>query len=294
MSKDLILGNWQPPYVGGGIVQNMATLVQACKDGQSADLTAQFLFSHMLTTGEWEDAKVWWSPITNEEFVDESMIPDGLAVSLRSRWKFQQDFIMWCGKNIPGFALSTFWRRHHIIDKTTELGLSLVEAVKIVAGLKCWNPPVIIQDVFVYDEYHEVIGYKPELARRLLPATATETLDEIEELPAEERLERVKAAACNKMRAMAVAIESGEHVRQINQELKRQIYRAPTIKIIPSQEATYAYEINVTRYDDDDNGYGDGDESTYYLRIVSEEGEVLDDFPDDVVQWWRKKLGVRL
>lgn len=294
MSKVLVLENWHPPYVTGDIIQDMATFAAACQEGQYNDLTAQFLFSHMLTTGEWEDAQVWWSPITQEEFTDESMIPDDLAVSLRPRWKHQQDFVNWCNENVPGFVLSTFWRRHHIIDKATELGLSLVEAVKIVAGLKCWNPPVIIQDVFEYDDYHTVIGYKPELARRLLPATATETLDEIEELPAEERLERVKAAACNKMRAMAVAIESGEHVRQVNQELKRQIYRAPTVKVIPCDQATYAYAVNVTRYDDDDNGYGDGDESTYYLRIISEEGEVLDDFPDDVVQWWRKKLGVKL
>jgi len=294
MSKVLVLENWHPPYVTGDFVQDIMTFAEACQEGQRADLTAQFLFSHMLATGEWEKAQVWYSPHTEEEFADETMIPDGLTVSLRPRWKFQQSFIDWCAANVPGFVQSTFWRRHHIIDKLTELGLSLVEAVKIVAGLRCWNPSLMVQDCFEYDEYHEVIGYKPELARRLLPPTAPETLEEIEELPADERLEKVKAAACNKMRAMAVAIEGGQRVRTINQELTRQIYRTPTIKIVPSAQSTYAYEIAVTRYDDDDNGYGDGEDCTYYLRIVSENGEVLDDFPDDVAQWWRKKTGVRM
>lgn len=275
-----LVADWHAPYPQSNIDVNLNSFAQACRYMKEKKMEAQFWFSHLILSQQWKEAKIWYNHVLDEEYEEEGAIPEHVKVttSLRQRWTSQEQFIKWCENNIPGFKRSTFWRRHVHIDKFIELGMSLPTATKIVAGLSVWSASEQIQRIFQYTDEHVVVGVDSEKANRL-PGLEDNPIEEDED--PDEALERAKEAAIEYAIEKSIAVEEGEHARNIATEVKRKIHRRPQIAIFRSELPEFHYIVELTTYDDDnDNGYGDGEVEHFAILLTKMDGTVLGKIPD--------------
>ena len=278
-----VVKGWRHPYLSGSFNNDFPLFVKACAFSHLKKVEAQFLFSHIMLTGEWEQARVWVA-INNVEYADESQIPDDLKelVSIRPRWATQTDFTRWCEGNVPGFKRSTFWRRHALIDKYVEMGMEFAEAVRTVTGHGLWSASSRIQSIFEFRDDHAVIGYKQELAERL-PTLADGSTD----------LEDVKKAAIEYAREKAAAVQMGAATaREVAQDVRREIHLTPKFRLLDSDNPDFPFMIEATHWVEDDY-YGEGEEKKFYLRFITEDGEILNPLPKDLQNWVRVRVADR-
>lgn len=292
-STEVALQKWQHPYITNNFAQDMSRFMDACKSELLHGVEAQFYFSHFIKTGEWEQAQIWYSLDTDEEFENEADIPAGMTVSVRPRWEYQKHFETWCDENVPGFRHSTFMKRHRLIDFWCETGMDFPEAVLYITGLKMQLPTDKLLGAIEFAEDHTPIGVNWEVAARI--PTLEQSPEELKQLPEKTQLEKVKAAAVEYAQEIAVPVSEGtSDVRKVAKDLDRILYKKPRISVIrPTDTDDYPYAIRAEYWSDEDVGYGEGDTETIYIRFVSVAGVILDDLPSQVQKWWWRKFGLR-
>lgn len=285
------LTTWHPPYLSGNFEEDIETLREACRSEVMGRVAGQFVFSHMLRTGEWEQPQVWWNPYTGEAYEDERMIPpnERVHVALRQRWTAQEDFIAWCGENVMGFARSTFWERHRVIDLLAETThIPFPEAVWIVTGVRVLSGARLVAGIFKTNRDHTLEGLKTENAMRL-PTLPLETKEALEAGDTtEETLEQVREAATAYIREQAHKVESGKQTaQQITVEVRRDLENAPVVKcrLVPEE----GYALFITRGE----GYN-VEKEVYYVRFLSAStGEIAQKLPPDVDDWWQRRMSLK-
>lgn len=288
--EKLLVEGWQPPYIGGSFAEKVAEFTAACAGAQELTMTAQFYFSHFIREGDWALAEVWFDPLTAIEYDDESDIPVNCVVSARPRWVYQEEFVVWCQENVPGFSHQTYWARHAIIDKWCETGMKLPEAVRIVAGLKLRTPSKLVQRALDYNDDHTVGGVNWEVAENLptLPAP----VEELQELDTETQVRQVKQAAVEYMREKAEAKAEGVlSNKAASASIRRDLHKDPKISVyLGDLSKQLPYVIEARFFDKEASSYGEGEVEEIYIRFVTKDGEVLEDLPDRIRPWWRRKF----
>lgn len=313
MTKIAIKRDWRAPYPSDWR-SNFHSFVEACKAMEVRKMEAQYFFSHIIRTEEWREEMMWENWVTGEVYESEEDIPPYEdTVSQTRRWKTQQEFLSWCDDNVPGFVDSTFWNRHLLIDKWTEVGMDLVDAVKIVAGLQAFTPSKLVLEVFEFDDYHRCTGYKPELASNL-PTLKDETRDKVEELVERKQVAEESGDEEEKVRIQEEIIQSLPGVADAAEEyIKEKSYPIENKVATPrSVSGDIKKEINrkprcSVRYALDDSPYhwmlrveypGEGGyiEKTkkFYIQVISEHGEVMspEDLPEEALEWWHRKFSM--
>lgn len=300
MSNITLKREWRAPYPTDWR-NNFLNFVEACKQMEIRKMEAQYFFSHIIRTEEWHEEKVWEDWVTGEVYENEDDIPLHVdTVSITRRWKTQKSFIDWCADNVPGFADSTFWSRHLVIDKWTEVGMDLVDAVKIVAGLSAFTPSKLILGIFDFDDYHRCIGYKPELASKL-PTLTDEARENIEKLAGRnpediedeiaESLPDVARAAEEYIKEKSFPIEQRNATsRSISSDIRKEITREPKCHIQYSVDDSPHHWVWIIEYPGE-GGYTERTEKIY-IQLISKDGEVLspDDLPEEALTWWHEKF----
>lgn len=282
-----IVESWDAPYTANWR-QNFQRFVEACAEQERARLEAQFFYSHIILNQQWQEEMVWYDHSTGEIYEGEEQVPPDRKVmcSLRQRWGTQQQFIDWCEDSIPGFSRSTFVKRHRLIDKLYEVGMDFVDAVKIVAGLQIQAGGERILDIFEFNEFHEVEGFNPDLAKRLPGA------EDIDDVPENEQLQAVSKAAMGYLKEQSIAVEDGASTpTRVSNTIKKHIHRRPRVKVRLALEKEGFTYVVIGQYPSDNN-YDLGEEKKVYLQLVNENGEIIEDFPDGMREWWEEKLAL--
>lgn len=282
--QDIVLiKSWQAPYTADWN-QNVRRFVEACELHETSRLEAQFFFSYIIMNQQWKEEMIWYDHSTGEVYEGEEQIPPDREhmCSLKPRWEYQEQFVKWCIENVPGFNTHTFRHRHRSIDKLYELGMDFVDAVKLVAGVRIRSGVDGILEIFNFDEYHQLVGYKQEYANQL------PNLD-IDSVPEDEKLGAVTESAMDLLKEQALAVEDGvSDPRRVAEHIRKTILNIPkvSIKRANSNEFPYVLIALFPR----ENSYDLGEEKRFYFKIYDENGEVLEDFPAGVLEWWENRF----
>lgn len=288
---EISLVNWTVPIITGNFTQDFNSFLEAASASAQREFDAQLFFSYIIQNGTWDQPQVWFIPGTDEVYEDEQDIPPDLKmlVSVRSRFSCQEEFIQWCGDNVLGFTRSTFWRRHSSIDKYTMMGYSLPQAVatRLQPGMGS-AVATRLQGLLEFDNIHNIIGVNEEIKNlpdQLLPS-------DFDELEVEDQIEVAKAAVMEYTNEKMAGAQAGD--RRIGPDLDRQLYKRPRIYVLAcDDDSGFPYKITVTRWPEDDGGFGDGQTDEIFVQFIADTGEVLDDLPPDVSHWWYRRLKVR-
>jgi hypothetical protein len=295
-------------YASGIISEDLHRLVEAAKDEVHGRARAQFLFSYIITTESWQDAKIWVNRATGEIYEEERDIPtnERTHYSVADKWGSQEAFTVWCEGNVPGFARATMWKRHSVIDKLVEMGMEMPQAVWVVAGLRMVTASSQVAGLFSYTEANEFAGpgdvsaikNLPTLSETLTPEVHEELLTADEEEAAaivEDHLDSIRDAARRFIAELAARVEKkADTPSQVSTEAKRVLKNTPKIHFFsPGKETGYDWAIRITTYDHEKGSYDTGNTRIYYLCFIDEKGFVLSELPPEAREWWEYRIARR-
>jgi len=327
MSDIVLIDEWVAPYPSNWR-DNLKNLAESCRDAEVSKMEAQFYFSHIIRTEEWREEMIWEDWVTNKIYESEDEIPDDVrTISQTQRWKNQSQFIDWCSENIVGFTHATFWNRHRVIDKWTEVGMDLADAVKIVAGLSAVTSSSLVLDIFEFDQYNHCLGFNPELARKL-PTLSDDAKESISKLASHKRsvdrrrktveetgdvelqkqldqeekslkeavkehLSEVAGAAEQYIKEKSLPIQDkATSPRIVSSDIKREIYQKPKCRIRYVEDGAPFPFVWLVDWPNE-SGYTVRTDK-FYIQLIDENGEVLkvSDIPEDALDWLHNRLSM--
>jgi hypothetical protein len=174
-----------------------------------------------------------------------------------------------------------------LIDKLMEAGMPFDEAVIIVTEWNMWQPSILVLKALEFDRIHRVVGFNKELAEELAERGH---LAPLEEIPEAEQLEEVKRGAVNYLREKVIPVRAGaQTIAQVSRDIRRELHREPIVRaFIPDALAPYA--LSFTEFDEE---FSVGEEKIYYIKLIDENGEFVEDVPIGLDVWIRDRLMIR-